>query len=329
MATITENLNTIKTIKSDIKDAIVTKGVEVSDSDSFTTYASKITDIPTEAIYKVPNGVKFAFSTFTTVPETIDFSEVADISRMFQQCQNLTTFDCSRFEAPLTSIDYAFYECPQLILNNVNSLNTSQCTGMQNVFRFCDILDTSLNDWDVSNMQYMGSVFGAVTFINDLDLSGWDVSNVVNISGFITSAIGKINITGWNTQSVENAQNAFASPNLEMDVPLLDFGAINNTGFRANVFGYDTNNYITNLGGFKDLGKGYTTNLTGYSGLNLKPLPNLTYESAMNVINNLYDMNLTDLTLTPTLTLNSNTYNLLSDEDKAIATNKRWTITSA
>lgn len=172
MATITENLNTIKTIKSDIKNAIVTKGVEVSDSDSFTTYASKITNIPTEAIYKVPNGVKFAYSTFTTVPETIDFSEVADISRMFMYCQNLTTFDCSRVKAPLTSIDYSFFECPKLTLNNVNSLNTSQCTGMQNVFKYCKILDTSLNNWDISNMQYMDSVFTSVTFINELDLSG-------------------------------------------------------------------------------------------------------------------------------------------------------------
>ena len=108
-----------------------------------------------------------------------------------------------------------------------------------------------------------------------------------------------------------------------MDVPLLDFSAITNTGRRANVFGYDTNTYITNLGGFKDLGKGYTTNDTGYSGLNLSTLPNLTYESVMNVINNLYDMNLTSLTITPVLTLKSTVYNLLSDEDKAIATNKR------
>lgn len=45
MANITENLNKLIQTKSDIKDAIISKGVRVSDSDTFASYADKIRSI--------------------------------------------------------------------------------------------------------------------------------------------------------------------------------------------------------------------------------------------------------------------------------------------
>lgn len=332
MATITENLNTIKTIKSDIKNAINNKGGNVTDNDGFATYAMKIANIPVEnetdvGAYKI----KLAYSGFSQVPMGLNFSNVTDASSIFYYCRNLTSFDCSRFQSPLVNVDGAFSECRKVVLSNVNSINLSQCTQMYNTFKFVkSITDSNLNDWDFSNMQILADVFTGVD-LGTLDLSGWDMSNIIDISGLFSSAKGTLNITGWNTASLQGAGNAFSSTNLILDVPLLDFGSYKNTGLSYPYpFGssYYTNPNITNLGGFKDLGKGYTTNDAGYSGLNLSTLPNLTYESAMNVINNLYDMNLTSLTITPVLTLKSTVYNLLSDEDKAIATNKRWTITS-
>ena len=172
MATITENLNTIKTIKSDIKNAIITKGVEVSDSDSFTTYASKITDISTEATYKVPNGVKFALSTFTTVPETLDFSEVTNAINIFSSCRNLTYFDCSRFQSPLVNVGSTFNGCVNAVLSNVNSLNLSQCTEITYTFKSVkSITDSNLNNLDFSNMQILEGVFSGVD-LGTLDVSG-------------------------------------------------------------------------------------------------------------------------------------------------------------
>ena len=59
MGTITDKLNKLAETKSAIKTAIVNKGVAVSDSDTFASYASKIASIsgggstPTEGIYGV------------------------------------------------------------------------------------------------------------------------------------------------------------------------------------------------------------------------------------------------------------------------------------
>ena len=58
MGTITDKLNKLAETKSAIKTAIVNKGVAVSDSDTFASYANKIASIsgggtPTEGIYGV------------------------------------------------------------------------------------------------------------------------------------------------------------------------------------------------------------------------------------------------------------------------------------
>ena len=45
---INDKLNRIKEIKEDIKQALIDKGVEVTDEDSFASYADKITNIPME-----------------------------------------------------------------------------------------------------------------------------------------------------------------------------------------------------------------------------------------------------------------------------------------
>jgi len=88
------------------------------------------------------------------------------------------------------------------------------------------------------------------------------------------------------------------------------------------MFGYSGNSYIVNLGGFKNLGmQKSVSNTTGnyFLGASSK----LTKESVMNVINNLYDRKTAGYSVL-TLKLHANTLALLSDEEKAIATNKGW-----
>jgi hypothetical protein len=84
-------------------------------------------------------------------------------------------------------------------------------------------------------------------------------------------------------------------------------------------------NKLTNVGGFRNLGKSSSVaNLTSTSGL-MSVMPNLTYESVINVLNELYDRASAGLSVL-TLKLHANHMAMLSDEDKAIATNKGWTL---
>lgn len=46
MSSITDKVNYLKETKTAIKNAIINKGVNISDTDSFRSYAEKITAIP-------------------------------------------------------------------------------------------------------------------------------------------------------------------------------------------------------------------------------------------------------------------------------------------
>lgn len=94
------------------------------------------------------------------------------------------------------------------------------------------------------------------------------------------------------------------------------------------------NTYLRNLGGWIDLGKGYTQKTEYYKPytLSLTTSTAITHESLMNIINGLYDLNLTyDVANGGTLyrqkiELTATCKNRLSAEEIAIAEAKGWTI---
>ena len=55
-------------------------------------------------------------------------------------------------------------------------------------------------------------------------------------------------------------------------------------------------------------------------------MPKLTVQSLMNVINNLYDFRANGSTVTRNLTIGAYNLRKLTDEQKAVATNKGWTL---
>jgi surface protein len=92
------------------------------------------------------DGTKFASSTFTEIPENLDFSEVTDFNNMFRDCENLTT---------------------------VPSLDTSNCTNFGNMFRYCENLTTvgNLDTSNGTNFSYMFNYCENLTSVPPLDTS--------------------------------------------------------------------------------------------------------------------------------------------------------------
>ena len=130
-------------------------------------------------------------------------------------------------------------------------------------------------------------------------------------------------IPQYDTSNGYNFNYAFYADSIE-NIALLDFSKATNIQFVVN---YNSNK-LTNLGGFKNLGKAYQTtqsaNYYMYT-LDLSSCTNLTHESLMNVINNLYDI--ASIGVQPQkLQLGSTNLAKLTDEEKAIATNKGWSI---
>ena len=115
MATIQENLDLLRSTKSAIKNAIIEKGVSVSDSDSFASYAEKIGEIepiyditlPYVSLFGYPNAeipsfvvgwdkltngyFKCGYSKIETFNN--DMPNLTSAEFMFGDANNLTTFN--------------------------------------------------------------------------------------------------------------------------------------------------------------------------------------------------------------------------------------------
>ena len=173
------------------------------------------------------------------------------------------------------------------------------------------VVDTS----NVTDMSYMFNYCSALTSV-----PLFDTSNVTNMSNLFNYCSVLTTIPQLDTSNVTNMSNMFAGCSALTAVPLLDCGKVTN----IQLFGYGDIASVKHLGGFKDLGK--VSSVSGTSSTYLMTrVPNLTKESVLNVLNNLYDRKTAGLSVL-TLKLHANHLAMLSDEEKAIATNKGWTL---
>lgn len=174
---------------------------------------------------------------------------------------------------------------------------------------------------DTSKVTDMGSMF-------------YECDNLVSIPKLITSSVKSMvnmffdcislkTIPQLDTSNVTHVSGMFMGCESLVSLPLLDFGKVVsiNTFFSPNV-GVYTLPFVTNLGGFKNLKIDWNDNAGLYR------LPNLTYQSILNVINHLYDFRSNGSSITRTLQIHPNAMALLTDEDKALATNKGWVLIS-
>ena len=128
MATIAENIQTLRSIKSDIKNAIIQKGGSVTDA--FGTYAQAITNLPSGG--GGGTEIEDALITRTLSEYSNDRVSVVGVGT-FAYYSNLTSVsfpNCTRVNA------YAFYSCVKL-----TSINLQNCTFIDsNTFAVCDSL---------------------------------------------------------------------------------------------------------------------------------------------------------------------------------------------
>lgn len=279
------------------------------------------------AIY---DGTRLALSTFSTIPD-YDYSQIQNADYLFNGCNYLTKLgrrlDCRNMvigtgmfmschnlqfvtnmtpssvlvlqflanTGNMTKMDKMFAYCTNLIgvssSKKMGSLQTDACTTMRSMFYADKMLSVVPMFTSTSNVTDMGFMFWGC---NDFDAFNcdYDMSKVTDIEGMFTNST----ITSFTRNNVP-----------------LDFSSVTNA---TDAFKGCTN--LTTLAGFTDL----------KASLSLSDCP-LTVESINNVINEMYDF--TGNGLIPeegqgTLTLGPNNLAKLSDEEKAVATNKGWTL---
>lgn len=231
--------------------------------------------------------------------------------------KEIPTIDTSN----ITSMGSAFQDSD---IEEIPLLNTSKVTNMENIFRNCSNLK-SVPLLDTSKVKNMGNMFFGCNSLETVPLL--NTTEVTDMQSMFRNCNKLKVIPELNTSNVTNMQYMFQTCSELETVPLLD------TGKSTNVYLMFRNcDNLKNLGGLKDLGKAYTRQSENYNAYSLDLInPNLTAESLINIINNLYDLNLTynvsggGTLYKQKLTLGDNK-SKLSEEQIAIATNKGWNV---
>ena len=229
------------------------------------------------------------------LPEVIVDSGCTTLSYAFNGSNFIKEFSISGDTSNVTNVSYMFQDCGNL--EKIPLFNTSKVNNMTFMFYRCSSLSNVSFDFDTSKVTNISNIFGSC--YNLKTISSFNTSNVKDFSSSFAYCYDLTTITLLDLQNATNINSMFNSCN-----------------------------NLTNLGGLENLGKAYLTTASANSSsytLNLSSCTKLTHDSLMNVINNLYDI-ATAGVQAQQLVLGSDNLAKITDEEKAIAQNKGWSL---
>ena len=192
------------TYLTNIGNAIRTKlGVQTTYKPS--QMAAAIKSIPTggSAPLDLTTGVKFAYSTFATLPDEVanaDWSVVTNMDSMFRGCDTLTTI-------PL--------------------LDTSNATSMEYLFNGCGRL-TTIPLIDTSEVKYMDYMFDYCTRLTSVPLLNMSKNTHTQYMFFYCTSL--TSVPQFDTSKVTSASSMFRYCTNLTTVPQFNMGAITGSG---------------------------------------------------------------------------------------------------
>ena len=240
-------------------------------------------------------GLRLGYSTFTEVPEWVDFEGVTDMSNMFNSCNNLQTIpliDTSK----VGNMSYMFSNCG---IQTIPLLDTSNVSSAYNMFYYCGSLKTLPNNFNFGKCTNLSEMFYNAGLTDYSFLETWVINPNANMD-----------------RMINNTNTTY--------VPAIP--CVGSTSYYQSAIFWTFGDYskLTYFGGW--IGRKY--NIT--QDYILKKMPNLTYESCISILNNLYDF--TGNGEVPNndqgqLKVHANFLTTVGDEI-SIGTSRGWTITA-
>ena len=296
---------------------------------------------------------------------SFDTSKVKDMSNMFYECTSLTSLDLSNFvTSNVTTMNAMFAYCSSITSLDLTNFNTSSVTDMQSMFSSCgNLTSLNLSSFNTSNITSMYYMFNSCRKLTTLDLSNFNTSKVTSMSNTFRDCSGltSVNISSFDTSNVTSMRGAFYGCKALVTLDVSNFNTSKVTDMNS-MFAYcsgltslDLTNFDTNK--VTDMGKMFYTvssllSLKFHFNFNAE-YTNVLQNSDTNliidwlgeyVVNiNLKLIGKTDFSLTnirslllalgtvesATLNMYTDQLNALSEEEKAGAVSKGWTLQSA
>jgi surface protein len=304
--TIADNLKRISDAKANIKESIENKGVSVPDTALLDEYPALIDKIEGGGEGGGPNPYQELYMRRT--------NNATNMTGLFAY-YNFSELDLSDFDtSKATNMNYMFYGCNSLTSLNLSGFDTSNVTDMSDMFSYCKtLISLNLSNWNTNKVTDMSDMFCYCNKLTPLDLSGFDTSNVTSMSSMFSycKALISLNVSSFDTSKITNLIYTFQNcENLtSLDLSNWDVSKCTTTSaFSSTFYGCKA---LTDFKAPKNISTAF----------NFSSCPNLTHDSLMSIINNL-----STVTSTKKLTLGATNLAKLTNEEKAIATNKGWTL---
>jgi surface protein len=159
----------------------------------------------------------FTFDGSDSASKVVDIKQFGGVNgaklafRAFLGC---TQMDITATDIPnlslIISMDQFFFNCNALVFNSsINNWDVSNITDMQQAFSGCTLFNQDIGSWDVSNVTDMSQIFAYARAFNQ-NIGSWDVSNVTNMFRmFQFCTVFNQDIGSWNTINVTNMFRMF------------------------------------------------------------------------------------------------------------------------
>lgn len=238
----------------------------------------------------------------------ITTNNIVSFNNIFSGCNKMTKCVCPLDVSTATDTSYAFSGCTKLTDLDISKLKIKEAKIASAMFQNC----SSLTSLDLSHLE-----FDNLTTMQDM-FSGCSNLTYLNVSSFNTTKVTTMLQTFNKCSLLEN-----------LDISNFDGSSI------INVYNFLNNcKALTNLNFMSNLGKGYTMKSSNYAnyGLNLTTNTVLSHDSLIDVINKLYDLNISykvadgGTLYVQNLVLGNTNIAKLTAEEIAIATSKGWVV---
>lgn len=330
-------------------------------------YANADINIPTGADeYFTGEIIGAAYSSGKTIQESLKkipalANKTSEVKYLYYSCRNAESIDTSLIDTSnSTALDAMFGYCEKVVDLDIRHFDLTKVNSVSSLFAACHLLKNLLFDFSglsgVVNINYM---FDGCNSIVGLDFTGCSFvfnscscfirsKSIVNLNlgniGINPDSNGSITLNSifegceklknvvWgdffsNSHKVVSWISVFNGCLKLESLPSIDMSGA--TSISSLVSGCTS---LMNLGGFINLGQSFTVKRANSNILHLVSSTLLTHDSLMNVINNLYDLNLSynvadgGTLYTQQLSLGNVNKAKLTAEEIAIATSKGWTV---